>query len=155
MERITTNRSVYFNEIKKELLNTSSLKNRELVFTYCEIGQLLTHGFSISFLVGENSCLHIKKWNAEYDNERFKLGIFNLDRLALTKYEKELNNNDLLKIKSLSKSHLNINKHDTVILDGFYSELIFDKFTLRWNIKEEMNLALSELICFIKNKAEP
>jgi len=155
MERITTNRSAYFNEIRKELLETPSCNNPKPVFTYCEIGQLLTHGLAIHFFKGEKDTLLLKKWNATYDNERFSLGLYNLDRLAITTYHIKLNDNDLLEINRLLKSHLHTHKSDTFTLDGLYCEIIFDELTLQWNTKEEMNPSLSALIHFIKDKSQP
>lgn len=152
MERITTNRLAYFNEIRKELLNTPPCNNRNPIFIFCEIGQLLTHGFAIHFFTGERNFLFLKQWNAAYDNERFSLGIYNLDRLAITTHYIILNYSDLLEINRLLKSHLHIRKSDTFILDGLYCEIIFDELTLQWNTEEEMNPALSALVRFIKDK---
>ena len=48
MEKFTNNRTEYWNAIKSELLNFSkSQENENLRFSYLEIGELLTHGFSI------------------------------------------------------------------------------------------------------------
>lgn len=53
MERLTTDSIKYFNEIKKELTDVQIESDQTLHFTFCEIGQLLNYGFSVSLISGE------------------------------------------------------------------------------------------------------
>lgn len=150
MERITTDRLEYFQEIRKGLLDTSSLNDQKPVFIYCEVGQLLTHGYSIHFLMGETNGLLIKEWDAAYDSERFRLGIFNLDRLKIIERYISLSQEESAEINNLLKLYPDIIKLDRIVLDGLFCEFIFKELTLCWNTEQEMNPGLSGLVSFIK-----
>lgn len=153
MERLTTDSQKYFNEVKKELTDIDVKQNQILKFTFCEIGQLLSHGYSVSYLKGEFDILKIKKWNAEFDNKRFNLNIYNLDRLAVIENNIELTTYDIEKIEKILESKLELKKINKIILDGLFCEFKIEKHSLNWNINEEMNSELSNLVEFLRNKA--
>jgi hypothetical protein len=153
MERLTTDTLRYFNEVKKELTDIDVKKNQNLEFTFCEIGQLLSHGFSVSYLKGESNILKIKKWNAEFDNKRFNLNIYNLDRLAVIEKNIKLTTDEIEKIEKLIEMKLELKKIDGIILDGLFCEFKTEKYSLNWNINEEMNSEFYNLIEFLRNKA--
>lgn len=153
MERLTNSTLKYFNEVKKELTEILLQKNQSLKFTYCEIGLLLTHGFSVSFITGEKYFLKIKKWNANFDNKRFNLNIYNLDRLAVTEKEIELSNIQLAKIEKLFDGKLELKKLDGIVLDGLYCQFETENYCLNWNTDVEMDTELFNLIEFLKNIA--
>ena len=153
MERLTTDSQKYFNEVKKELTDIDVEKNQFLKFTFCEIGQLFSHGFSVSYLEGESNILKIKNWNAEFDNKRFNLNIYNLDRLAVIENNVKLTTDEIEKIEKLIEMKLELKKFDGIILDGLFCEFKTEKYSLNWNINEELNAEFSDLIKFLRNKA--
>jgi hypothetical protein len=112
MERLITDSAKYFNEIKKELTDVQIESNQTLHFTFCEISQLLGHGFSVSLFIGEKDYLKIKTWNAVFDNTRFNLNIYNLDRLAITEKIIDPNTTDCLRIRKLIQHKLEVKKTD-------------------------------------------
>jgi len=153
MERLTTDSLKYFNEVKKELTDIHVKENEILKFTFCEIGQLFSHGFSVSYLKGDSNILKIKKWNAEFDNKRFNLNIYNLDRLAVIEKTVKLTPREIKKIENILEFKLELKKVDGIILDGLFCEFKTDEYSLNWNINEELNSEFSNLIEFLRNKA--
>lgn len=146
MERLTTDSIKYFNEIKKELTDVQIESDQTLHFTFCEIGQLLNYGFSVSLISGEKNYLKVKTWNAVFDNTRFNLNIYNLDRLAITEKVIDLNTRDYLRIHELIQHKLEVKKIDGIILDGLYCQFKTNKYCLNWNIDNQMESKLCELI---------
>ncbi|CAL2055548.1 hypothetical protein [Tenacibaculum sp. 190524A05c] len=153
MERLTTDRDSYLKEVIKELTQIDLLKNEANRFTFCEVGQLFNHGYSVSLIFGEKEYLKIKIWNAAYDNDRFKLGIFNLDRLAVTEKIFNLSESELNKIYGILERELETKDYGGIVLDGLFCQLNIDKKTLMWNIDEEMNENLDNLISILRKKA--
>ena len=150
METFSNNREEYWNQIKKELSETNDLGNFQL--QYIEIGQLLSHGFSITLTEQTPQKLTLKTWNAEYDNNRFDKGIFNLDRLAITERKIELNSQELDSINRLLHSNLERTNKAGVILDGLWCQLKTNDILLNWNTNDEINEGLTELIELLRNK---
>ncbi|WP_299890921.1 hypothetical protein [uncultured Lacinutrix sp.] len=153
MERLTTNRDSYFKEVIKELTEIDLSNNEESKFVFCEIGQLLTHGFSVSLILGEKEYLRMKIWNSHYDNERFKLRIFNLDRLAVTERDLDLSEFELNEVNGILEQELDTKKYAGIVLDGLFCQLKIGNKTLEWNIDEEMNKNLNSLITILRKKA--
>ena len=153
MERLTTNRDSYFKEVIKELTEVDILENEWSKFTFCEVGQLLTHGYSVSLISGKKQYLKIKIWNSDYDNERFKLGVFNIDRLAVTERNFELSAFELNEVNGILEKDLDTKDYGGIVLDGLFCQLKIRNKTLEWNIDEEMNNNLNNLISILRKKA--
>ena len=153
MERLTSDRDSYLKEVIKELTEIDLLKNEESRFTFCEVGQLFTHGYSVSLIFGEKEYLKIKLWNADYDNDRFKLGIFNLDRLAVTERNFYLSESELNKVNGILEQELDTKDYAGIVLDGLFCQLNMENKTLMWNIDAEMNENLNNLISILRKKA--
>ncbi|MDI9310077.1 MAG: hypothetical protein QM535_07670 [Limnohabitans sp.] len=151
MERFTTNNDKYFEQIKKELTEIPLPKSQSLIFTYCEIGQLLSYGFSVSLIKDEKHFLKIKRWNAAFDNQRFNLKIFNLDRLAVAEKNVELTNAELFRIEKLIEDKLELKKNQAVVLDGLFCQFKTKDCCLNWNTDEEMATALFKVVTFLRN----
>ena len=153
MERLTTDRNSYFKEVIKELTEIDLQKNEKRELTFCEVGQLFTHGYSVSLISGEKQYLKIKMWNSDFDNERFELRIFNLDRLDVTERNSGLSELELNKINRILEKDLDIKDYAGIVLDGLFCQLKFKNRTLKWNIDEEMNDGLDNLISILRKKA--
>lgn len=153
MERLTTDSAKYFNEIKKELTDVQIESNQTLHFTFCEISQLLGHGFSVSLISGEKDYLKIKTWNAVFDNTRFNLNIYNLDRLAVTEKVIDLNTTDCLRIRKLIQHKLEVKKTDGITLDGLYCQFKTNEYCLNWNTDNEMDTELHKLVKLLRKVA--
>ncbi|KAB7530014.1 hypothetical protein F8C76_00370 [Flagellimonas olearia] len=153
MERISRDTVALFIELKKELTELDLGENEKLRFTYCEIGQLLTHGFSVSLTTSDNNFLRVKNWNTKFYREGFENGFFNLDRLAINEKKIKITDSEFLDLQKLINKELNKNKIDGIVLDGLFCQLTVGNKTLEWNINKEMNKNLNELILLIRKKA--
>lgn len=151
MEKLSNNREDYWNQIKKELLDTND--SEDFRFQYLEIGQLLSHGYSVTLTDKNPQELVLKIWNAEYDNKRFDKGIFNLDRLTITERNVELNSQESEKINKLLDSELELTNWRGVVLDGLFCQFETRGKNLDWNTNDEINGDLTELVEIIRNKA--
>lgn len=152
MERLTTDTQKYFNEVKKELTDIEVGKNQILEFIFCEIGQLLSHGFSVSYIKGASNILKIKRWNAEFDNKRFNFNIYNLDRLAVIEDNVKLTDVEVEQIEMMLKFKLALKENEYITLDGLFCEFKTKDYSLKWNTNEEMNSEFYNLIQFLRNK---
>jgi hypothetical protein len=153
MERISRDTIVLFNELKKELADFELEQKEKLKFTYCEIGQLLTHAFSVSLTTLDKHFLRIKNWNTEFYKEGFELGFFNLDRIAITEKKIELTDSEFSKIQEIIEKDLSKIKINGITLDGLFCQLKIDNSLIQWNTNEEMNENLSELVFILRKKA--
>ncbi|MEH0157322.1 hypothetical protein V6R21_24625 [Limibacter armeniacum] len=151
MEKFSNNRENYWNQIKKELSDVND--SGDFRFQYLEIGQLLSHGFSVTLTEKNPRELVLKTWNAEYDNQRFDKGIFNLDRLAITDRKVELNSQESKTINKLLDSKLELTNWGGIVLDGLFCQFETNDRKLDWNTNEEINDDLIELVELLRNKA--
>jgi hypothetical protein len=89
-----------------------------------------------------------KYWNADYDSKRYKYGIYNLDRLAITCTNAKIPNIYLEFLGSINYHNFEIIKRNSIILDGLTCELqIMESYkTLKWNLDREMNSDLEKFI---------
>lgn len=150
MEKFSNNREDYWNQIKKELLDTNY--SEEFRFQYIEIGQLLSHGFSVTLNEKNSTELGLKIWNADYDNKRFDKGIFNLDRLVIADKKVKLNSQESETISRLLGTKLELTNPGGIVLDGLFCQFEINGRKLDWNTNEEINNNLTELVEIIRNK---
>lgn len=148
MENFTTDRERYLDRIIEEL--TAFEDEGSLV--YCEVGQLLSHGFSFWFNANSEEKVKVKTWDSTFDNERFKLGVFNLDRLAIAEVETSLNQIELNQLNQLIQAKLETKQLDSIVLDGLKCQLQTKLYNLEWNVDDEMNDNLRQLVHLIRNK---
>ena len=156
MEKFTNNRDDYLNQIKTELLKYDLTENWKEIFIYAEIPFFLRYAFSYNWSVNSNSSkyrLKRKEWNAEYDHSRFNKGIYNLDRLAIVETEIQVNPEDQRFLASIEWNKVGTTKFEGIVLDGLVCELKIkkQKKSLNWNIDDEMNKELADLVKLIRN----
>ena len=149
MEKLSSNKEAFIARLKEELLDYT----HPVIFTYYEIGQLLTHAYSISYSKINGSVLRGKVWNTAYDYSRFNLGIFNLDRIAITHHDIEMTPSVREEITYLSTLHHGINASKGVILDGLSCGIEIDGSHLKWNADASMSADLNRLVKLIRKKA--
>lgn len=152
MENFSNNREDYWNQIKKELLDTKDAK--DFRFQYLEMGQLLSHGFSVTMTKKSPQQLILKIWNAEFDNNRFNKGIFNLDRLAITDCKIELNLQEVKTINVLLNKKLGLTNRGGMVLDGVLCQFEVDGEKIQWTANEEINDDLARLVKLLRNKRQ-
>jgi len=150
MEKFSNERTNYWNEIKRELLGSYDFE--DFRFRYLEMGQLLSYGFSITQPANNSKTLILSVWDAEFDNERFDKGIFNLDRLAISNKTIKLNLVEIEKVKELLGKDLNLIDWGGIVLDGLHCQLELENKKLDWNCNEEINVNLTEFIELLRNK---
>ncbi|MEL1242845.1 hypothetical protein AAEO56_01115 [Flavobacterium sp. DGU11] len=147
MERITTDTTRFFNELRKELLPHFNHQHQDWMFTFCQIGQLADHAFSFSLYGGSENKIVFRKWDAALDGKRY-LHIYNLDRLAVTEKAITASDSEINGIHRLFKPEtFSIVNPDTLALDGLHCELLTQDKDLKWNTDEQMN---EQLHIFIK-----
>ncbi len=151
MEKFSNHREDCWNQIKMELLDTND--SGDFRFQYLEIGQLLSHGFSVTLTEKNPRALALKIWNAEYDNKRFDKGIFNLHRLAISDRKVDLNTQELETINRLLDSELKLTNWGGMVLDGLFCQFETNSRKLNWNINKEINDDLTELVELLRKKA--
>ena len=151
MEKFSNKREDYWEQIKKELTNSND--SQDFQFQYLEMGQLLSHGFSVTQTKKNPEELILRIWNAEYDNKRFDKGIFNLDRLAITEKKVKLILQESETINRLLNSELELTNWGGIVLDGLFCQFEIDDRKLIWNINEEINNNLIILVELLRNKA--
>lgn len=158
MERITNDRDKFIEEIKRELFDYKRTENWTTLFEYVEMPFFLRYAYSVNFAVNKSHTKYSflqKTWNAAYDLSRFNLGVFNIDRLAVTEAVIDINMEEQIKFSSIiNKEKLATIEFKGIILDGLICELKMPTTQqhLKWNIDEEMNEPLSDLVNGIRIK---
>ncbi|PHN02026.1 hypothetical protein [Flavilitoribacter nigricans] len=153
MERFSNSRTAYWDQIIHELSGPRSESFGELRFRYTELGQLLTHAFSISQFDPDRSKLILLSWNAAYDNARFDKGIYNLDRLSIKRREIKLEAKEMDLLTGHLEAEFALTGWDGITLDGLFCRLEFGDKKIEWNSDHEINENLCKLIDFFRNKA--
>ena len=154
MERFTNCRTEYWNAIKTELLNFSEYeRDQSQLFTYLEMGQLLTHGFAVQQTSKNINDLKLRVWDSAFDNKRFNLGIYNLDRLAVTEKTICLNSMDTHKIKRWLAQRPELINWNGIIVDGLFCQLEIKDEKIEWNINAQINSDLVKFVEFLRVKA--
>ncbi len=149
MEKLTNNREEYFSQIRKELLDFRTESGWRKEFGFLEVPYFLTYGFAVGFFTKDKEGrLVCRKWNADYDNSRFQLGIYNVDRLAIAEESIEIAKDDNEFFQSIDLEKIDILSHDGIVLDGLHCELQITETgkVLNWNMDDEMNEAMTTLV---------
>jgi|GEM_PF-2296967 len=151
MEKLTNSREEYFSQIRKELLDFRTESGWLKKFGFLEVPYFLTYGFAVGFFTKNNEeegRLVCRKWNADYDNSRFQLGIYNVDRLAIAEESMKIAKDDDEFFQSVDLEKMDILSHDGVVLDGLHCELQIPETgsLLNWNMDDEMNDAMISLV---------
>jgi hypothetical protein len=153
MEQFTNDNIKFFDQIIKELQDYDYDENWEIQFQYAEVPYLLRYGFSFCFLKnGKETKFLQRTWNSEYDRERFNLGVFNLDRLAVTQKDIHFNEDEKIFFNSINLSTLNTVEYKGIVIDGLFCEMKIPKHEKKfeWNIDKEMNSELEKVISKIR-----
>ena len=148
MERFTNNPEQLRQQLLIELFDYVKTENTHAIFTYGELSALFLYGYSLhGYLEIDSQEIKWKEkvWKADYDFQRFRQGIFNIDRLAVV----EKDSARAVDLTGIPWGRLATQTIDGIILDGAHCELriLQPKQTLIWNVDEEMN---NELASFIK-----
>ena len=101
---------------------------------------------------GKESKFLQRTWNSKYDRERFNLGVFNLDRLAVTQKDIHFNEDEKIFFNSINLSTLNTVEYKGIVIDGLFCEMKIPKHEKKfeWNIDKEMNTELENVISKIR-----
>lgn len=150
MERFSNHGGDLMKQLKVELSSATVREGETAVFTYVEIGQLLSHAYAVSYIEGVENLLRLKVWNCTYDFKRFKFGIYNLDRLAILESDISLTSKQLNTLDSLLAEDIATVKLDRIVLDGLHCKLSLKEQTLVWNIDQSMNTSLLKLVSIVR-----
>ena len=158
MERITNDNIKVFEQLKIELSYSEEKATHNLLFCYTEISQLMIYAYSFIALKDKNKEQYqyfIKLWDSNYDKNRFNLGIFNIDRLAIKEREITLDEIEHNSIQQLYQKPLRTKEYEGIVLDGLFCQLNIpaQKRNLEWNIDGEMNHDLSNFVLILRKIA--
>ncbi|SDJ98756.1 hypothetical protein SAMN05421823_101591 [Catalinimonas alkaloidigena] len=156
MERFSNRTEDLINQIKTELTDLACPPDWHTHILYLEIGQLLSHAFSVTLLAHKSEVKFVAKyWNAHYDGSRFQHGIYNLNRLAITEQELSLSETEATFLQSIDTSLLSTAPYKGIVLDGLFCQLSIPSSgtTFTWNLDEEMNQPLRTLVHTLRTKA--
>ncbi len=154
MTSITNDSVKYQKEIKRRLTSDYE-EGWASVWTYCEMTQMLVHGYSLTFLLKgsfNNRKLLYRSWQQVQYLEATP-GIYNLDHIHLHEEEIAVSLTDLFFIQEWAKKDIRTLDRKGIVLDGYHKEFTDHKTgkTLTWNLDDEMNAPLSELVYKIKS----
>jgi len=153
MSNLTTDSIKYQSEIKNRLTGNFDNAWRPL-WIYSEMSQLINYAFSYSFLIKgqiSNHKLIHRKWINNLSDET-RLGIYRIDSIKIKEEEINCSLNQIFEIQELAKRELSTSHYEGIVLDGHDNQFIDFKLKkyFNWNLDEEMNENLAELVSKIK-----
>lgn len=153
MSKITNNSIEYHTEVKRKLKDEFDI-NWKPLWNYTEMTQTLNYGYSFTFLVKDglsNRRLLYRNWRNEL-NKKDRIGIYNLNAIIIEEEVIDISLNDLFEIQEMIKRDIKVTKFEGIILDGYFKQFTDHKLKkeLVWNIDDEMNKCLSDLIFRIR-----
>ena len=163
MERLTNNYSDLIEEVKKELFSLDVEMSEDCILNYSEIPWFAGGQFSIFILYSAATGryrISEKKWDSQYDCERFSSGVYNLERLRIEIKIIELSNQHRRELESLI-SELKfvpdtLERDDYILLNGIEYTLNIKMETLKknykWKVATEDLQYFIPLIDFIKTQ---
>jgi hypothetical protein len=154
MERFTNNTEALFHHIQKELLDVATSEENAIRFTYLELSNLLRFGHSVSGFADDPSRLLVKVWDASYDWDRFRTGVYNLDRLAIYEHTVKLDKTEVQQLHALLNKELALVAFKGIILDGYTCALSTKKEKLEWNSGYGINANIEAFVTFLRAKFE-
>jgi len=149
MSYLTNDREIYQETIRKNL-NHQCHNGWKPLWSYFEMTQLLTYGFSITLLIKDkivNRKLIYRYWNNESIN-KISSDLYDLNSIIISEIELKIMLNDIFQIQELIKNEIDTVEFKGVVLDGYFKEFseYYNNKKITWNIDEEMNSYLSTLI---------
>lgn len=152
MDRRTTDNIKFTSKIKSELELPVDNSTR-LILTIFPALPYDRH--SIHYIKTNNPHLLIKTWDSKTDNEKFCLGIYNLDYLAFNNRHVNLTTDQAIQLDKLIDTDLKVDKLDGFILDGIsYSLKLHGEKPFEWKDKKQLNnnlIALFDKLCALTN----
>lgn len=157
MERFTNNFQEVLNQLKKEFFDFKNINPEIEILTFLEYPKHPIH-YGISFYIKNDKlkCL-FRYWDSAYDNNRFKSGVFNIDRLAISEQMLEINDTFVQAFNKIDFDALNTIETEGISIGGWHVEINIVKLNkcLDWNFDQQMNPSLRELVQLIRNLVEP
>ena len=142
--------SIKYQKFVKNRLVENKHKNWKPLWSYIEMTQLPSYGYSLILILKENTSkrkLLYREWRNNLNLEN-QIGIFNLDRIIIDEYELQFQLNEIFEIQELTSRQINILDEKFIILDGYIKEFKDYKWgkELNWNIDEQVNDNLKRLV---------
>jgi hypothetical protein len=114
--------------------------------------------YSIHYIKTSSPYLNIKTWDSEADNEKFRLGIYNLGFLSIREKRIELATDEANQLDKLISASLKVEELDGFILDGVaYTLKVLsgsEERIFEWKDKKQLNNNLATLfdkLCVLAN----
>ena len=157
MAKVSNQISAYVEQINVELSTFNCPKDWESPLYYQEKGQVLLHAYSVRWLqstVTGEARLLLRTWNIPRRGEWDPLGIFHLDRLSITEKIYPLPAEEQAYLAAFRLDAMATQPSRYIVLDGLHCSLSIPALvrTLHWNLDDEMNDTLRDLIAFLRAK---
>jgi hypothetical protein len=157
-ERFTNNYYEFLEEIKIELTSAPSIdKETHPVVVFLQFSALSIDRFAIHYLKGQPNRIILKKWNSQYDNERFRLGVYNLDRIAIHESIVELTEFQARELDTLLTYEHSTKEFGGIILDGYRFQLTINRNSkiksFEWIDESQLSNATNEMVGILKRLA--
>lgn len=158
MERFTNKYTRFLEEVKQELVAYDTEAGERIIVRYLEMPWIAGDWASF-FVLGNDSgiskVVH-KRWNREYDRDRFDKGIFNLDRIAIMKERLELSPGQVADLGEWLYRIVRVPELSDggIVLDGIESIFFIDHGSIRgecrWNTGPDKVDSFAPLIAYLK-----
>jgi len=157
-ERFTNNYYEFLEGIKIELTSVASIdKETHPVVVFLQFSELPIDRFAIHYFKGKPNRIILKQWNSQYDNERFGLGVYNLDRIAIHESIVELTEFYAKEIDTLLTYEHSTRDFKGIILDGYRFKLSINRNSeiksLEWIDESQLSEATKQMIAILKRAA--
>jgi hypothetical protein len=157
-ERFTSNYYEFLEEIKIELTSVASIdKETHPIVVFLQFSELPIDRFAIHYLKGKSNRIILKQWNSQYDNERFGLGVYNLDRIAIYESIVELTEFQAGELDTLLIHEHSIKDFKEIILDGYRFKLTINQNSeiksFEWIDESQLSDATKEIVGILKRVA--
>ena len=150
-ERFTNKHLKFYQQIKSELISpVQTDKNEQTKAVFLQFSELPVDRFAIHFIKGQTCKLVLRRWNNQFDNDRFLLGIYNLDRITINESIIGLSNRQVQQLEKLIAADQSVKSFDGIMLDGYYFSLSLWSGNverhLEWKLESQLSEVTKDLI---------
>ena len=154
-ERFTHKHLDFFEQIQTELISPAHKNDDEQTrAVFLQFSELPFDRFAIHYLRGKRGKLVIRRWNSEFDNVKFSLGIYNLDRVCINESIVDLSTTQAKQLDKSIATEQSVENFHGIILDGYsYSLTLYDgsvEQRLEWKVESQLQQVTLELLSNLK-----
>lgn len=157
-ERFTRHLSKFEEEIQRELETSINITDHSVKLIFTQFSVLPYDRFAIHYVQGSSSRLLIKSWDNEYDNGRFRLGVYNLDRIAIKESIIHLTHEQTEYLDRLIILDYFVKPFEGILLDGYRYSLKLkatnnQETNIEWQHYSQISNNTKQLVEFLRQAA--